>query len=61
MLAITLVGNMPITVRVLRWDEVGGDPEEWRRIRRRWDRLHTARIALGSAGFILITLGVLGP
>ena len=60
MLAITLIGNMPINVRVLRWDERGGDPVEWQRIRRRWDRLHTARVVLDSAGFTLITLAVLG-
>ncbi len=60
MLAITLVGNMPINVRVLRWDEEGGDPDEWRRLRRRWDRLHTARVVLDSAGFILVALAVLG-
>ncbi len=60
MLAITLVGNMPINVRVLRWDEQRGDPQEWQRIRRRWDRLHTARVVLDSAGFTLITLAGLG-
>jgi hypothetical protein len=58
MLAITLIGNMPINLRVFRWDEERGDPEEWRRLRRRWDRLHTARILLDIAGFVLITLAV---
>jgi hypothetical protein len=28
MLAITLIGMFPINVRVLRWDEDHGDPEE---------------------------------
>jgi len=60
MLAITLIGNMPINVRVLRWDEQSGDPDEWRRIRRRWDRLHTSRIVLDSAGFLLVALAVVG-
>ncbi len=60
MLAITLIGNMPRNVRVLRWDEEHGDPDEWRRIRRRWDRLHGVRILLDSAGFTLITLAVVG-
>jgi Domain of unknown function (DUF1772) len=60
MLAITLIGNMPINLRVFRWDEEHGDPEEWRRIRRRWDRLHSMRIVLDSAGFILMTLAVGG-
>lgn len=59
MLAITLIGNMPINLRVFRWDEVQGDPDEWRRIRGRWDRLHTARVVLDSAGLVLITLAVL--
>jgi hypothetical protein len=56
MLAITLVGNMPINLQIFRWDEESGDPEEWRRLRRRWDRLHSVRIVLDSAGFALITL-----
>ena len=56
MLAITLIGNMPINLRVFRWDEQHGDPEQWRRLRRRWDRLHSARIVLDSAGFVLISL-----
>ncbi len=60
MLAITLVGNMPINLRIFRWDEESGDPAEWRRIRTRWDRLHSVRIVLDSAGFVLITLGALG-
>ena len=60
MLAITLVGNMPINVRVFRWDEDRGDPDEWRRLRRRWDRLHSMRIVLDSAGFALITLAAVG-
>ena len=55
MLAITLIGNMPINLRIFRWDEAG-DPEEWRRLRRRWDRLHTIRIVLDSSGFVLIAL-----
>jgi hypothetical protein len=59
MLAITLIGNMPINLRVFRWDEDHGDPEEWRRLRRRWDRLHNIRIPLDAAGFVLITLAAL--
>jgi len=59
MLAITLIGNMPINLRVFRWDEAHGDPEEWRRLRRRWDRLHTGRVLLDTAGFALITLAAL--
>jgi hypothetical protein len=59
MLAITLLGNMPINLRVFRWDEEYGDPKEWRRLRRRWDRLHNVRIPLDVAGFILIRLAAL--
>ena len=60
MLAVTLIWNMPINLRVFRWDDAHGDPAEWRRIRRRWDRLHSVRILLDIAGFILISLAVLG-
>lgn len=60
MLAITLIGNMPLNLRVFRWDEEAGDPDEWGRIRRRWDRLHSVRIILDTAGFALITLAVVG-
>jgi hypothetical protein len=59
MLAITLVGNMPINLRVFRWDEQDGDPDEWRALRRRWDRLHSARVVLDMAGFVLIILAAL--
>lgn len=59
MLTITLGGNMPINLRVFRWDEDQGDPAEWRRLRRRWDRLHSVRIPLDVAGFVLITLAAL--
>ena len=56
MFALTLVANMPLNLRVLRWDEQHGDPAEWRRIRRRWDRIHTVRIVLDSAAFTLAGL-----
>ena len=56
MLAITLLGNMPINLRVFRWDEERGDPDEWRALRKRWDRLHSVRIVLDVSGFVLITL-----
>jgi hypothetical protein len=45
---------MPINLRVFRWDEQSGDPEEWRRLRRRWDRLHRVRIVLDVAGFVVV-------
>jgi hypothetical protein len=56
MLATTLIANMPLNLRVFRWDAEHGDPSEWRRIRRRWDRIHTIRIVLDTAGFTLIAL-----
>jgi hypothetical protein len=59
MLAITLVGNMPINVRVFRWDEEHSDPDQWRALRHRWDRLHSARVVLDMAGFVLIILAAL--
>ncbi len=59
MLAITLLGNMPINLRIFRWDENGGDPAEWRRLRRRWDTIHTVRVVLDCAGSVLITLAAL--
>ena len=59
MLAVTLIGNMPINLRVFQWDEEGGDPDQWRALRRRWDRLHSARVVLDSAGFVLIILAAL--
>ena len=39
----------------------GGDPEQWRRMRRRWDRLHAVRIVLDVAGFVLVALAAVGP
>jgi len=59
MLAITLIGNMPINLRVFGWDEQHGDPARWRTLRHRWDRLHSLRVLLDSAGFVLITLAAL--
>jgi uncharacterized membrane protein len=55
MLAITLAGNVPINVRTLRFEEAAGR-DEWRALRRRWDRLHTVRIALDAAGLVLLVL-----
>ena len=37
-----------------------GDPEEWRVLRRRWDRLHLARVLLDVAGLSCIALAALG-
>jgi uncharacterized membrane protein len=58
MLTITLVLNMPINLAIFRWDEEQGDPERWRRLRRRWDLIHTARVLLDSTGFALVAAAV---
>jgi hypothetical protein len=58
MLAMTLVLNMPINLAVFRWDEEHGDPDRWRRLRRRWDRIHTTRVLLDSTGFALLAAAV---
>jgi Domain of unknown function (DUF1772) len=61
MLAITLTANMPINLVIFRWDEEAGDPERWRRLRRRWDRIHSVRIVLDSAGFALVAAAAVWP
>ena len=58
MLGMTLALNMPINLAIFRWDDERADPERWRRLRRRWDRIHTARVLLDSAGFGLVTAAV---
>lgn len=54
MLAITLIGNVPINVRTLAFED--GDEAQWRRLRRRWDRLHLARILLDLTGLLLVAV-----
>jgi hypothetical protein len=49
MLASTRIGNVPINDRVLEMDPER-DREEFARLRERWDRLHTLRVALTVAG-----------
>jgi Anthrone oxygenase len=58
MLVLTFAGNMPINVAVLRWEEPG-DPHQWRRLRRRWHTIHTVRIVLDSAAFVLLVVACL--
>jgi uncharacterized membrane protein len=58
MLASTLVGNVPINDRVLEMSP-RSDGEEFARLRERWDRLHTLRVALTVAGFAFLCLGAL--
>ena len=56
MLAITLRGNVPLNRRILDFDP-GRGTESFDHLRARWDRLHTARVALDTAGFVLLCLG----
>jgi hypothetical protein len=49
---------MPINLAVFRWDEEHGDPARWRALRRRWDRIHSVRVLLDSAGFTLVAAAV---
>ena len=58
MLAVTFAGNMPINLAVLRWQEPG-DPVRWIALRRRWDRIHSARILLDGSGFGLLVAACL--
>ena len=53
MLGLTFAGNMPINLAVLRWEEPG-DPARWQALRRRWDRIHSARVLLDTTGFGLL-------
>ena len=56
MLVSTRVGNVPINNRVLKMDPKN-DQEEFARLRERWDRLHTLRVALNVAGLGLLCAG----
>jgi uncharacterized membrane protein len=50
MLAVTLVGNMPLNLRTEAFPDQG-DAAEWRAIRGRWERLHLVRVALDLVAF----------
>ena len=58
MLASTRTGNVPINDRVLEMDPER-DQEEFTRLRERWDRLHTLRVALNVAGLGFLVAGAL--
>lgn len=57
MLAVTLVGNVPLNSATLRLPEQTPE-EELREIRRRWNRLHVLRVALDLNGLVLAALGL---
>jgi uncharacterized membrane protein len=50
MLAVTLVGNMPLNLRTEAFPDQG-NAAEWRAIRGRWERLHLVRVALDLVAF----------
>lgn len=56
MVAVTLIGNMPLNVATLG-SSVEIDPAAWRRVRQRWNRLHGWRVALDLGGFTLLATG----
>jgi hypothetical protein len=58
MLTSTRTGNVPINDRVLEMDPER-DQEEFTRLRERWDRLHTLRVALNVAGLGFLVAGAL--
>ena len=58
MLASTRIGNVPINNRVLEMDPEK-DQEEFARLRERWDRLHTLRVALNVIGLGFLVAGAL--
>ncbi len=58
MLAVTLLGNMPINNRVLAASP-DSPPADWLALRRRWDRLHTVRNLLNMAGLSCFVLSAL--
>src|SRR5215212_11272374 len=58
MLASTRIGNVPINNRVLEM-EPEKDQEEFAALRRRWDMLHTLRVALNVAGHGFLIAGAL--
>jgi len=58
MLASTRIGNVPINNRVLEM-EPEKDQEEFAALRRRWDMLHTLRVALNVAGLGFLIAGAL--
>lgn len=60
MLAITLLGNVPLNRATLAYPS-DGDPAGWAAIRRRWERLHTARVLLDLTAFAALATAALRP
>ena len=51
----SVVGPVPINDRVKAWD-LQQLPADWREQRRRWDRLHVARVILIALAFLALVL-----
>ena len=58
MLGVTFLGNMPLNRRILAFPP-NGSADAFAALRARWDRLHTARVALDLLGFALLCRGAL--
>lgn len=58
MLAVTLVGNMPINRRLLS-ASLDTPPSAWWSLRRSWDRLHSVRVVFDIAALALLIAAVL--
>lgn len=59
MLGITLTRNLPINKRIEELPAEEASYEEFRELRKRWDRLHAVRNFLNVAGLALTGLGAL--
>jgi hypothetical protein len=58
MLAITGVGNIPLNRRTMSYPG-DGDAQGWATIRRRWERLHIARVLLDLTAFACLAAAAL--
>ena len=58
MLTITLTGNVPLNARTVAYP-ADGDPTEYDDIRRRWERLHVARVLLDLGAFAALVAAAL--
>ncbi len=59
MLIVTLTKNLPINKRIEELPAEEASFEEFRELRERWDRLHTARNLFNVTGLVFSALGAL--
>ena len=57
MLAITLLGNVPLNRRTVEFP-AEGDELAWAAIRRSWERLHRVRVVLDLVAFACLTVAL---